>query len=147
MSSLTPSQSWKCSPQTSRVEEELWRGRKGLQRRSVGDATPIGKGEVEKQGFLFFTMKSPRMGWQFRCCTLGSLPPTPAQGLRALAFPNCCANTPPSRTVGLDPGKKNVLTISDLDGNTLKYTIRQRNFESKLTRYRKVLSWRRSDLA
>lgn len=41
---------------------------------------------------------------------------------------------------GLDPGKKNILTMADGDGNVLRYTACQRNFESKLTRYRKVLS-------
>ena len=46
----------------------------------------------------------------------------------------------PSRTVGLDPGKKNILTMVDRDGNSLRYTACQRNFESKLMRYRKVLS-------
>lgn len=49
-------------------------------------------------------------------------------------------NVLPGRTVGLDPGKKNILTMADRDGNSLKYTACQRNFESKLVRYRKVLS-------
>ncbi len=33
---------------------------------------------------------------------------------------------PPSRSVGLDPGKKNVFTMTEADGNTLRYTARQR---------------------
>ncbi len=42
---------------------------------------------------------------------------------------------PPSREVGLDPGKKNILTTM---GSPL-YTARQRNFESHLSRYRSLL--------
>ena len=42
--------------------------------------------------------------------------------------------------VGLDPRKRNVATMSDSKGTTLKYTARQRNFESKLTRYRGILA-------
>lgn len=49
-------------------------------------------------------------------------------------------NMPPGRPVGLDPGKKNILTMADENGNSLKYTACQRNFESKLVRYRRVLS-------
>ena len=36
-------------------------------------------------------------------------------------------NLPPGRTVGLDPGKKNILTMADSDGNSLRYTACQRN--------------------
>lgn len=49
-------------------------------------------------------------------------------------------NLPPGRTIGLDPGKKNILTMADSDGNSMRYTACQRNFEGKLVRYRKVLS-------
>lgn len=46
---------------------------------------------------------------------------------------------PPSQTVGLDPGKKNVATRIDNRGVSLKYSSRQRAFESKLCRYKRVL--------
>ncbi len=46
----------------------------------------------------------------------------------------------PSRSVGLDPGKKNIATLVDEDGKILRYTTPQRNFESKLTRFKAVLS-------
>ena len=46
---------------------------------------------------------------------------------------------PPSKCVGLDPGKRNVATMIDTDGITLKYTSRQRLFESRVVRYRQVL--------
>ena len=46
---------------------------------------------------------------------------------------------PPSRSVGLDPGLRNIATMVDTDGNVLRYTSRQRRFESKLARYRSVL--------
>ena len=53
---------------------------------------------------------------------------------------------PPSKSVGLDPGKRNVATIIDEDGISLRYTSRQRAFESKLCRFRTVLK-REKDLA
>ena len=46
---------------------------------------------------------------------------------------------PPSKCVGLDPGKRNVATMIDSDGIKLKYTARQRLFESKVVWYRHVL--------
>lgn len=49
------------------------------------------------------------------------------------------SNNPPGRHVGLDPGKRNIATMVDENGITLKYKTRQRNHESRLTRYRKVL--------
>lgn len=49
-------------------------------------------------------------------------------------------NEVPSKTIGLDPGKKNVATLTDADGVVLKYTARQRNSESKLVRFRRVLA-------
>ena len=45
-----------------------------------------------------------------------------------------------TRTVGLDPGKKNILTMADSNGNSLRYTACQRNFGGKLARYRNMLS-------
>ena len=48
-------------------------------------------------------------------------------------------NHPLSKDVGLDPGKKNVATMIDSDGITLRYTSRQRLFESRLIRYREIL--------
>ena len=47
--------------------------------------------------------------------------------------------------VGLDPGNKNIPTMADGDGNFLRYITCQKNFESKLMRYRKVLSEERCD--
>ena len=46
---------------------------------------------------------------------------------------------PPSKKVGLDPGKRNVATMIDEDGVSLRYTSRQRRFESKLCRHENVL--------
>ena len=46
----------------------------------------------------------------------------------------------PSKCTGLDPGKKNIITMVDGDRISLKYTTSQRNFESRLTRYKLVLS-------
>ena len=45
----------------------------------------------------------------------------------------------PSLEVGLDPGKKNIVTMVDNRGVKLGYSTRHRNFESRLTRYRRVL--------
>ncbi len=41
--------------------------------------------------------------------------------------------------MGVDPGRRNVITAVDQDGRTLRYTSRQRTFESGLARYRDVL--------
>lgn len=49
------------------------------------------------------------------------------------------SSIPPSQKVGLDPGKKNVATMIDSRGVSLKYSARQRAFESKLCRYKRVL--------
>ena len=46
-------------------------------------------------------------------------------------------NHPLSKDVGLDPGKKNVATMIDSDGITLRYMSRQRLFEGRLIRYRR----------
>ena len=45
----------------------------------------------------------------------------------------------PSREVGLDPGKRNILTMTDKEGISIRYTARQKQFESGLTRYLRVL--------
>ena len=44
-----------------------------------------------------------------------------------------------ARRVGLDPGKRNVVTMVCEVGDKLKYTTKQRNFESGLSRYNAVL--------
>ena len=51
-------------------------------------------------------------------------------------------NMRPSKCTGLDTGKKNIITMVDGDGISLKYTCTtsQRNFKSRLTRYKLVLS-------
>ncbi len=49
-------------------------------------------------------------------------------------------NELPGRAVGLDPGKKNLASMTDENGVSLRYSLRQRNFESKLSRYREILS-------
>ena len=41
-------------------------------------------------------------------------------------------------------GKKNLVTMSDKNGVTLRYTCRQRMFEGKLLRYREVLEREKS---
>lgn len=46
---------------------------------------------------------------------------------------------PRSRSIGVDPGRKNLITATDGDGNTLRYTSRQRLFECKEIRHREVL--------
>ena len=51
-----------------------------------------------------------------------------------------CNDDPPSRSVGLDPGKKNMATITHENSITVQYSSRQRNFKSKLTRYRWILN-------
>ena len=48
-------------------------------------------------------------------------------------------SAPPCKRVGLDPGKRNVATMIDEDGIFLRYTARQRAFESKICRLREVL--------
>ena len=48
-------------------------------------------------------------------------------------------NSYPSRNVGVDPRKKNILTAVDTNRLTLKYTSCQRSFESCLTRFHAVL--------
>ena len=45
-------------------------------------------------------------------------------------------NIYPGRPVGLDRGKRNIASMVDNQGLTVRYTTRQRNFESGLTRYR-----------
>ena len=45
------------------------------------------------------------------------------------------SSIPPSQTVGLDPGKKNVATMIDDRGVSLKYSTRQRAFESGTREY------------
>ena len=63
----------------------------------------------------------------------------PIDSLDSVIPPDRTENLLPSKVVGLDPGKKNVVTMVDADGNVTKYSARQRNFESKLTRFRTVL--------
>ena len=46
---------------------------------------------------------------------------------------------PPSFPVGVDPGRRNLITAVDRDGRMLRYTSRQRTFESKLARHRDIL--------
>ena len=46
---------------------------------------------------------------------------------------------PSGRRVGLDPGKRNIVTMICEKGKKLKYTAKQRNFESNLYRYRDML--------
>ena len=48
--------------------------------------------------------------------------------------------TLPGFKVGLDPGKRNIFVTTDKDGRTIKYSAAQRNFESRLQRYRSILS-------
>ena len=48
-------------------------------------------------------------------------------------------NDYPSSKVGIDPGKKNILYMIDEKGITLRYSTTQRKFETKLTRYERVL--------
>ncbi len=45
----------------------------------------------------------------------------------------------PGRHVGVDLGKKNLVTMTDTSGITLRYTCRQRRFEGKLPRHLRVL--------
>ena len=49
----------------------------------------------------------------------------------------------PSREVGLDPGKRNIMTMTDKEGISIRYTARQKQFESGLTRYLRVLEKRK----
>ncbi len=51
---------------------------------------------------------------------------------------------PRSKAVGVDPGRKNLITMMDSVGISLRYTSRQRLFESKLIRYRRVLELEKS---
>lgn len=48
-------------------------------------------------------------------------------------------NCPLSSQVGVDPGRRNIITAVDREGRKLRYTSSQRAFESKLLRYREVL--------
>ena len=41
----------------------------------------------------------------------------------------------PSRRVGVDPGRKNIVMMVDEEGNFLRYSAAQRRFESGLPRY------------
>ena len=50
----------------------------------------------------------------------------------------------PGRQVGGDPGKKNLVTMTDSEGISLRYTCRQRRFEGKLSRYLDVLRLEKS---
>ena len=45
----------------------------------------------------------------------------------------------PGREVGVDPGKKNIVMLTDENAISLRYTSAQRNYESKLKRYTHVL--------
>jgi len=47
--------------------------------------------------------------------------------------------SPASKDVGLDPGKRNILTMTDNEGISVRYTSCQKQFESGLVRYRHVL--------
>ena len=47
---------------------------------------------------------------------------------------------PLSMAVGLDPGRKNLIMSTDVNGVSLRYTSQQRIFESKMKRYREVLN-------
>jgi hypothetical protein len=44
----------------------------------------------------------------------------------------------------VDPGKKNLVTMTDSSGISLRYTCRQRRFEGKLDRYHEVLALEKS---
>ena len=44
-----------------------------------------------------------------------------------------------SHGMAVDPGKKSIVTMVNKNGVSLRYTTRQRNFESGLKRYREVL--------
>ena len=77
------------------------------------------------------------MGWQSQCSSRDkSLP---------LQRPSTCQmdetlwNCYPGRQVGVDPGKKNLVTMIDKDGVVLRYTCRQWMFECQLTRHHRVL--------
>lgn len=50
---------------------------------------------------------------------------------------SAAAEEPRSRTIGIDPGRKNLITATDSNGVTLRYTCKQRTFESKIIRHRK----------
>ena len=89
-------------------------------------------------------MKSPRMAWQRRCSSKKNSEPerkkrktNPLEGV-GLDI-TCLRNDLPRWKVGVDPGKKNVITCMDAKGRYLRYSSRQRMFESKLSRYRQVL--------
>ncbi len=45
----------------------------------------------------------------------------------------------PGRHVGLYPGKKNLVTMTDTSGIIVRYTCRQRMFEGKLPRHLRLL--------
>lgn len=48
-------------------------------------------------------------------------------------------NMPNCSRVGVDPGRKNLVTLVDQDGRKLRYTSKQRMFESGLARYREIM--------
>ena len=50
----------------------------------------------------------------------------------------------PRRQVGVDPGKKNLVTMMDENRVSLCYTCRQRMFESKMTRHQRLLEQEKS---
>ena len=59
----------------------------------------------------------------------------PATGERDSKASRHSTITCPSRSIGLDPGKKNIITMVDCNGISLRYTTSQWNFKSRLTRY------------
>ena len=69
---------------------------------------------------------------------------TPKEDRVGKLLTHCCGkeegSAPPCKHVGLDPGKRNLATMTDEDGISLRYTARQRAFESKMCRYRTVLN-------
>ena len=57
----------------------------------------------------------------------------PQQKHKIRANPDDTVNRLPlSSNVGLDPGKRNIVTMIDSNGRSLRYTAKQRTFESKL---------------
>lgn len=90
-----------------------------------------------RAGISNFIMKYQQIDWQFQCYFIFyKVPSKRADPPISVIPPDCTDNLLPSKVIGLDPGKR---TMVDADGNVMKYSARQRNFESKLTRFRTVL--------
>lgn len=90
-----------------------------------------------RAGISNFIMKYQQIDWQFQCYFIFyKVPSKRADPPISVIPPDCTENLLLSKVIGLDPGKR---TMVDADGNVMKYSARQRNFESKLTRFRTVL--------